>query len=225
MTLPPNVTYSPPSLPADAAGAESAAKDDGKYQELVITRPKMNETVRSNIGEVPVEYSLTPAGLKPGHRYRVILDGKSLEEEFTAEQIVLQRLVRGSHTVQIHAVDAAGVPQISSQSVVFFLRQESELDTGGDDTGTTDNTEAYQPDFAPDSAEDQASEYEDTESPTYEEGIPENTSGSDFGTEVTDPEDSRETVYDPTYNDNTTSSGNGDRFKAGTDYTPNYKQQ
>ena len=227
VTLPPNVTYTPAEIPSDSpSSTQPAAKDDGKYQELVITKPKMNETVRNNTGEVPVEYALTP-GLKPGHQFRVILDGTALENEFTQEQIVLQNLKRGSHTVQIHAVDAAGVPQISSQSVVFFLRQESKLDAGSEDSGTTtDNTKSLEPDYTPESAEDQSSEYEDTTAaPSSDEGITQHQDESDYGTTVTDPADSRDTVYDQNYDNTTTTPSSGDRFKSGTGYTPNYQQQ
>ncbi len=225
VTLPPSVTYTPASSPINSAGAEPKPQDDGKYQELVTTKPKMNETVRSNTGEVTVEYSLTP-GLKPGHQFRVIVDGTALENEFTQEQILVQNLKRGSHTLQIQAVDATGVPQISSQAVIFFLRRETELDTGGEGSGTTtDNTKSYQPDYAQDPTDDASSEYEDTTTSTSDEGIPQNPDESDFGTTVTDPTDSRDTVYDQTYDNTSTSPSSGDRFKPGTDYSPNYQQK
>ena len=225
VTLPPNVTYTPAETPSDSpASAQPAAKDDGKYKELVITSPKMNETVRSDKGEVLVEYTLTPNGLKPGHQFRMMLDGKSLETELTQEQAALQQLERGSHTIQVYVVDATGTPLLNSQPVIFFLRQESELDTGDTGSGTADNTKSYQPDYERDPTEDQSSEYQDaTTPPTSDEGIPQHQDESDFGTDVTDPADSRDSVYDPENPSYKKPSDAGTGFNP--TYTPNYNQK
>ena len=223
VTLPPTVTYRPPRTSPTSPPGKPGAQDDEEYQELTITKPQMNETIRSNKGEVTVSFSVTP-GLKPEHLYRLMLDGRALEKEITQTLVVLQQIERGSHTIQVHVVDAAGVPQISSQAVIFHLRQESELGADGTDSSTTDNTKSYSPDFERDSTEDQSSEYEDTTTSTSDDGIPQHQDESDYGTDVTDPADSRDNVYDPTY-DNPSNSTGGGKFPAGTGYTPNYNQQ
>ena len=220
VTLPPTVTYKPTSIPAESAPTEPGAKEVVPYQGLTISTPKMNETIRSNTGEVSVQFSLTPNGLNKGDKFRLMVDGKALEQEFTQPQVVLRNVDRGSHTVQVHAVNAAGQVEISSQSVIFHLRRESELSSSS--SSSSDNSEAYTPGYAQDPNADKSSEYKNTGTPNYDKGIPQHPNGSDYSPDVTDPADSRDTVYDPTYRD-TSSSGKG--FKPGSSYTPNYNQK
>jgi hypothetical protein len=233
LSLPPLNSYKAPDLGVsnqdspeydDDLGPDSASPDmmpgqEGgvaAYEKLTITSPKMNETIRNNDGIVPISFTLTPeGGLKEGDEYRLMLDGRPLEQ---GGETTLVNVDRGSHTVKLQVVDANGVPKLSSQAVIFHLHREADGKKTTDATQPDDNSDAYTPsDDADHSAEE-------------DEGIV--SDGSAFDpSNITDPEDTRDSVYDPEspgYDSGSSSSGNYNPSSTpnySPNYTPNYNQR
>ncbi len=231
LSLPPISTYKAPDLQGEQEfqqDGEVLEPQDGPevivYEKLVITSPKMNETIRNNDGAVPVNYTATPGGLNPGHKYRLLLDGRVQEGASS-----LVNVARGSHSVKAQIVDENGAVQLSSQAVIFHLHIEADGKKTTDSTKPDDNTEAYTP-----GSEDADHAAEDSD------GIVQDKDGSNYDpSNITDEDDKRDSVFDPTtsghgsgstYDPKTGGYGSGTSSSPGTfnapsgTYTPNYNQ-
>lgn len=215
--LPKGVYYTPPSLPDTGTGEEEEEEGEAedRYLNLAIDKPEMNETIYSNEGTVAVKFTLTPGPVE-GDEFQVILDGQRIGERGSTTSVKLDNIDRGSHTVKVQ-VFSDGDVKATSQSVVFHLRRES-LETESGSSG--DNTEAFVPDFTADKPT--GDEYDDTETPDYDDGIPKDEDQSDYTT--ADPSDPDKTVYDSGTKKIPTVKG-GTQFKAGSTYTPSYNQK
>jgi hypothetical protein len=215
VVLPEGVYYTPPPLPesSEESSGEESERQSGQqvvYGELVITRPAMNETIRSNEGIVTIEFDIKPQ-LASGDTFRLIFDGKKFQDGVTDTAVVLSNIERGSHTVKVQVV-RDGVVKATSRSVVFHLHKESVFDPNA--TPDADNSEAFTPDYAADAPSGE--EFDATEKPDYG---PESADFSD-----TDPNDSSKSVYDSATTKVPTAKGGG-QYKAGSTYTPNYNQK
>jgi len=90
------------------------------YDEVVVTAPANDETIRDNTGNISIAGMIRPevqTGL--GHQMRWMMDGKPLEETGLAFQ--LANVDRGTHSVQLQVIDKQGEVVASSQSVTFHL--------------------------------------------------------------------------------------------------------
>jgi hypothetical protein len=232
LSLPPVNSYTAPVQPseeqdmAEVLPDEVPAQANITYDTLTITRPKMNETIRNSDGTVSVAYTLTPGVLNQGDQYQLVLDGR-VKKGATA---TLSNVDRGSHTVKVQIVNADGVVQIRSQAVIFHLHREADGKKTTDSTTPDDNTDAYTPssDDADHSAEDG-------------DGIEQDADGSNYDpTNITDEDDDRDSVYDPTtsghgagssYDPDSSGYGSGSSPSPGTftapagTYAPNYNQR
>ncbi len=148
MELPKSVVYTPPRLPS--TGSRSAARESptAKYASLAISRPEMNETVHSNEGIVQIEYDLAPA-LKPGDKYRLLLDGKRIQDLTTQSSVSLHNVDRGSHTIVVQVM-REGAVIIASKSVIFHLWKASsnDEDTGSAEKGDDSGDSGYEHDYS-----------------------------------------------------------------------------
>jgi hypothetical protein len=126
--LPPLSTVPPPKYvisPAEATlpGSDSQAP---AYEQLSIVMPTPDETLRDNTGGVTVKLALHPALDKAaGHRLQYFLDGQPQGEPGTADKAVFPNVPRGTHTVEVAVVDAAGNELQRSSSVRFYLHRQS----------------------------------------------------------------------------------------------------
>ena len=77
------------------------------YDMLRILIPEPDATLRSSAGEVIVSVTSEP-GLQSGHRYRLLLDGKATGEPGVSPVFALSNIDRGSHSLSIEILDAAG---------------------------------------------------------------------------------------------------------------------
>jgi hypothetical protein len=212
--LPKAVTYTPKQT-ADSSGGDPEKADEAGYQELKITKPEMNETVRSNKGEVQVQFELTPTLLQ-GHQYKLFLDGKKLEQTITQTSVTLSGLTRGSHTVVVKVTDAKEALLLSSKSVIFHLRRESELSPDSD-SSSEDNTKAYD-----------SSVYDSDGDSTYD------SDASDFKDKAAYGSDASDFKGDATYGSDAEGyKSDAKSYSSGTkattktykpSYTPSYKQ-
>jgi hypothetical protein len=92
------------------------------YESLRVVVPENDETVRSNEGEVRVSLELQP-GLAQGHKIRIYLDGNKASGELPTTQVTLQNVERGTHSLTVAVVDAAGRELIRSPASTFHLRR------------------------------------------------------------------------------------------------------
>ncbi len=219
LKLPKAVTYTPKAVAADAGNGDPDQADKEGYQTLEITKPAMNETVRSNKGEVQVQFTLTPTLLK-GHQYKLFLDGKALEQAVTQTTVMLSGLTRGTHTVVVKVADANGAFLITSKSVIFHLRQESELSPESSST-PEDNTKAYDSSYGSDAA-------------GYKDDASYGSDASNYKDKATYGSDSADIKDDATYDsDSSDYKSDAKSYSSGTkattktykpSYTPSYKQ-
>ncbi len=146
VNLPAAVTYTPPKIGTSSDDekpdtADQPVEKQG-YTEMTIVQPKMNETIRSNSGDVPVSIDLKP-GLQRGDTITLYLDGKEVLKGSTQTTVTLTGIDRGSHTLRATVFDKNGVAVISSRSVIFHLHIEEDKST----PPTIDNSEAFKPDY------------------------------------------------------------------------------
>jgi len=90
------------------------------YDEVVVTNPANDETIRDNAGNISLAGMIRPdvqTGL--GHQLRWMMDGKPLENKGLTLQ--LTNVDRGTHSVQLQVIDKQGEVVASSQSVTFHL--------------------------------------------------------------------------------------------------------
>lgn len=117
---PPSV-YQAPALPAPPPKPKPEKPRETRYESLAITSPADDEAVRANDGRLSVSVSLSPK-LAPKHMLELHMDGKKVAET-QGSRFELANVDRGSHTLQVHVVDAKGRTLISSKpSTVHLLR-------------------------------------------------------------------------------------------------------
>lgn len=118
--VPPVMTYKAPAIPVNKAPIIEKKTDMGRvlYQQVQITSPVEQESIRSNAGAVTVAYNLQPP-LQEGDRVELILDGVP-QQSFN-----LQSLSRGKHVVRVSVFNDSGEELISSLDVTFYLLRHS----------------------------------------------------------------------------------------------------
>jgi hypothetical protein len=128
VALPPLSTVPPPSYKSiSGSGAdENAATPDAGYQQLEITAPAQDETLRDNTGDVWVKASVTPSlNAAAGDRLQYFLDGQSFGEAVVDEKLLIPNLERGAHTVSVTIVGPSGRDIKRSDEVRFYLHRQS----------------------------------------------------------------------------------------------------
>ncbi len=90
--------------------------------DVEIFKPKNQETVHNNSGNVSVEIM---ALLDPGHTVRLLIDGDRAAPDSRDLTFRLQGVERGEHTLQALVLDRRGHVVKRSQPVTFFMWQAS----------------------------------------------------------------------------------------------------
>jgi hypothetical protein len=126
LKLPPLHTYTPVVVPPSFPTQKDGNKESDTYESLSIIEPKNDQEIYDNTGTVTVGIKLVPElkTLKE-HKFSIALDGKQLKTKGVTNQIKLQNLDRGSHSVQVFVVDAANSILLSSNTITFHLKRES----------------------------------------------------------------------------------------------------
>lgn len=135
LKLAPFSTYTPTIVPIPASA--NAAKEDpaATYKTFKIIKPKNDKLVTSTTGRVNVTYRLEgPLLSLKGHKFAIALDGKKLKSRGVTNQIRLDSVNPGTHTLQVYVVDAEDKVIKSSNSVTFHMKARSRLNnpTPGD---------------------------------------------------------------------------------------------
>lgn len=89
------------------------------YDVMAITSPSDQTSVRSNPGNVTIAFQLSP-GLKKGEKLELLMDGKVVKHVQSAGSVQLHNVDRGTHEVQLQAVDIASGKVLQSSDVVTF---------------------------------------------------------------------------------------------------------
>ena len=90
--------------------------------DIEIFKPKHEETVHDNSGNVSVEIM---ALLDPGHTIRLLIDGDRAAPDSRDLTFRLQGVDRGEHTLQALVLDERGNVVSRSKPVTFFMWQAS----------------------------------------------------------------------------------------------------
>jgi hypothetical protein len=203
--LPKAVTYSPTVTSSSKTSGSKEEKDAG-YTRASIVKPTMNETIRSNNGDVTVSLEITP-GLREGHSVTAYLDGNEFLTGEKTTSFVLENVDRGSHTLRVSVFNQSGVSLISSSSVIFHLIRET---TESDSNAPEDNSDAYTPDFKKDESEeaDFSKDY-----------------SKDYSNDFSKDYDSSNSYKEGAENFKQGVPSKSGTFSSGTNYKPNYNQK
>jgi hypothetical protein len=114
-----------------AGAARSASRPTGQGEappgavyQVDIVSPAEQETLW-NIGTVLNVQTRFQPGLQPGHRYDLVFDGQRRNVNTTNPRVALPDVFRGSHTLQVAVLDAAGAELLRSAPRTFFVQQTS----------------------------------------------------------------------------------------------------
>jgi len=113
----------PGLAPTPAASTQPAA--DVGYSDFRITKPRNEEAIRDNAGNVNVDLKLTP-GLKSGDKIALLLNGESVGGG-KSTAITLSDMDRGSHNLQAVVKNSAGKVVARSNSVTFTVQRRSAI--------------------------------------------------------------------------------------------------
>lgn len=95
-----------------------------RYQAVRILTPAPDETIRNNAGELSVSGASEPA-LRPGHRYRLLLDGQPHGEPGLSPLFSLGNLDRGTHRIALLILDGDGQELARSAEQGFHMLRTS----------------------------------------------------------------------------------------------------
>ena len=126
LKLPPLHTYTPVVVPPSFPTQKDGNKGLDTYESISIIEPKNDQVIYDNTGTVTVGIKLVPE-LKTlkDHKFSIALDGKQLKTRGVTNQIRLNNVDRGTHSVQVFVVDAANSILLSSNTITFHLKRES----------------------------------------------------------------------------------------------------
>ena len=128
VSLPPLSTVPPPNYQpvSGSGGDDNAGTPDAAYQEVAITAPSQDETLRDNTGDVWVKASVKPSlNAAAGDRLQYFLDGQSFGEAVVEDKLLIPNLERGAHTVYVSIVGPSGKEIKRSDDVRFYLHRQS----------------------------------------------------------------------------------------------------
>ena len=89
---------------------------------LTIEKPNDQETLQNTGGELMIFFSSSKP-LAQGEQWQVLLDGQKAGEPQTSNNVTLQNIDRGEHTLQIHTIDTHGKVLASSAITTFYMHQ------------------------------------------------------------------------------------------------------
>lgn len=112
-----------PAAPAAPAAADVATGTAVPYEQVQITDPLDQGTVRDNSGNMLVSVALKPGLQVPfGHKLQLLLDGEPVSTG-TAINFSLSGIDRGTHTLEAVVLGADDTPLASSPTTTFHLHR------------------------------------------------------------------------------------------------------
>ncbi len=119
--LPPGSHHKPAEYTLPPAADEPADEAD-PYDEVTLVTPQPDATLRDNRGNVDVEVALKPT-LRKGDTLTVLLDGQTFSDAVTNARMILQKVDRGTHQLQVKVLDPKGTEVAVSPVVTFHLHR------------------------------------------------------------------------------------------------------
>jgi hypothetical protein len=123
--VPKTQVYTPPPLPV-RVNQPVVPKEKALYSSFAIDSPVNEETIRDNLGNIPLLLTLEPGLIaKDGHRIQYFLDGKPHGRPTVDTEKTFTNVDRGEHQVSAAVVDNSGTPIINTPPVTVFVQQAS----------------------------------------------------------------------------------------------------
>ena len=120
--------YTPPPLPVPVNPPPEKEEDKAIYSSFVIDSPVSEETIRDNLGNIPLLLTLEPELIaKDGHRIQYFLNGEPHGRRTVDTEKTFTNVERGEHQVSAVVVDGAGKTLIDTPPVTVFMHRESLL--------------------------------------------------------------------------------------------------
>jgi hypothetical protein len=113
-------------VPAVAGPRATTPDAQALYQLVDIVSPAEQETLWNIGATLNVQVRFAPQ-LQPGHSYDLALDGQRRNVNTTASRVTLADVFRGTHTLQVVVIDAAGAELMRSPNRTFYVQQTSVL--------------------------------------------------------------------------------------------------
>jgi len=123
--LPPLQTYKGGTNPNLGKFQKKGAEDAGPAAQIQVVTPARDETFRSGERVVPVAVLVTPQ-LTPEQRLIYLLDGRPASPPTTDTSYALTNVDRGTHTVSVTLINAAGEELASSTGITVHMKPPTE---------------------------------------------------------------------------------------------------
>lgn len=111
--------------PVSNRSVSSKQEQPQYYDNIEITSPEDDQTIRDNTGNVSVTVAVQPR-LRGAHKLILYMDGKEYSSG-SSTSFQLENLDRGTHQLRAAVVDANSRQLIGSKSVSFHLHRHSIL--------------------------------------------------------------------------------------------------
>ena len=112
----PSPTSETPSLPA-----EPAPQEEQSYT-VTIVQPESDATIRNNQGYLPVIVQVEPE-LKSEDKLQMIFDSAPLGTPQVSTVFALREIKRGTHTLAVQVVNAAGDVLTTSPPITIYMHR------------------------------------------------------------------------------------------------------
>jgi hypothetical protein len=115
-----------PTTPTSSttSAAQTAAGTGPLYRLVDIVSPAEQETLWNIETVLNVQVRFQPP-LQPGHRYDLVLDGQRRNVNTASPRVSLSDVFRGTHTLEVIVIDAAGAELMRSPTRTFVVQQNS----------------------------------------------------------------------------------------------------
>jgi len=128
LKLPPLTTYTPVIIPNTTSATTDPAenKQAVEYKSLKILTPEHDKLILTNTGTVTVSFKVDgPLQTLEGHKFAISVDGTQLKSRGVTNQIRLDNVGLGTHTVQVYVVDSNNQLLKTSDTVKFHIRRKA----------------------------------------------------------------------------------------------------
>jgi len=128
LKLAPFSTYKSNIVPVPIAAKQEPKDPAASYTSFKIIQPKGDELVISFTSNVNVAYKLKgPLLSLKGHKFAISLNGEKLKSRGVTNQIRLDSVNPGTHTLQVFVVDKEDKVIKSSNTVTFHMKTRNTI--------------------------------------------------------------------------------------------------
>jgi len=128
LNLPPaNIIKSTPQTSNDTDNRSSLKQVNDRTQyELNIISPVQNENIRSDIGNITLDWATQPPlDINENYTYSIFVDQQPLVQNLRSASYMLENINRGSHKIQITLEDEDGITVSKSTELTIHLHRFS----------------------------------------------------------------------------------------------------